>query len=172
MVANHFFGHPMQPLRGEHRELLPYVERRSDVGDAVGEIPLAALQEQVDELHAYLAQKLLSRACVEGAVIYPLLASTLGTLDATSMMNRDHIQLRRFTDDLATVRGQLTGARLHTADAKPLRRILYSLSALLQLHLEQEEVCLGLLDARLKPEPVETVCKALKSATRDASDRA
>src|SRR5579875_3112301 len=88
---------PTQPLRDEHHDLLPPVDRLAHAADEVGETPLPALPKQLDAIDAFLTGKLLPRAQAEDAVLYPRLAGMLGTLEATSMMNRDHAHLQRLT---------------------------------------------------------------------------
>ena len=168
MTANPYFDRPMQPLRDEHRELLPYIEQLREVADAVGEIPLSQLRQHLDDLSTFLNQKLIPRARAENEVLYPLLASMLGTLEVTSMMNREHIELGRLTRELASAHQRLTGSRLKAVDAKALRRILYGLSTVLRLHLEREEIYLALLDTRLKLDQAQSIFGALEDATRKA----
>jgi hypothetical protein len=156
-------------LRDEHRELLPYADRLCTVADGIGRVSLASLRDEVDQVGTLLSEALLPRARAEDTVIYPLLAAQLGELEATSIMGRDHAQIRHLVQELSEVRSRLWGPRLKSTDANALRRILYGLAALLRLHLEQEEVYLSLLDARLDEKRAQEVFRELEAEIRRAA---
>ena len=160
-----------ESTRAEHDILRRYVDTLCEVADAVGDIPLPALQQRLREVHAFLAHQLIPHAEAEDRVIYPLVAMMLGTLEGISAMNRDHLEIGRFAAELAALEQQLSGSRLRTADAKALRRVLYGLAALLRLHLEQEDVYLGLLGAHLGPDAAQAALAALQDATHNAQER-
>jgi iron-sulfur cluster repair protein YtfE (RIC family) len=155
----------------EHKLLHLYVDTLCEAADAVGDIPLPVLQQRMHDIHAFLTHHLIPHAEAEDHVIYPLLATMLGTLEGISAMNRDHVEIGRFTAELAGLEQRLSGPRLKSADAKALRRILYGLAALLRLHLEQEDVYLGLLSAHLPPDTAQSALEALDDATRKAQAR-
>jgi hypothetical protein len=48
-----------QPLRDEHKELLPHIELLRTVADAIGEAPFASLCQSIDEAYAFLTHHLL-----------------------------------------------------------------------------------------------------------------
>lgn len=158
----------LHPLRGKHRELRPYVERLRELADAVGESPLPTLRHRLDDVHAFLTHQLIPHAYAENRVIFPLVATALGTLEPTSLLSRDHAEIRRLTEELGAVRERLSGTRLRAVDAKELRRILYGLSALTRLHLEQEETYLALLEAHLTAPELRAAFDALADAEYEA----
>jgi hypothetical protein len=163
-AADRYTESALHPLRSKHRELGPFIERLRDLADAVGEIPLEALRRRIDDVDAFLTGHLLPHAAAEHQVIFPLVAGALGTLEPTSLLTRDHAEIRRLTDELVAVRGRLGGSRLRAADAKELRRILYGLALLSRLHLEQEESYLALLEAHLSPSELHAAFDALAEA--------
>ena len=48
-----------QPLREEHKELLPHIEAIRQAADAIGEMPLSELRPQLDDVYDFLAHHLL-----------------------------------------------------------------------------------------------------------------
>ena len=48
-----------QPLKDEHKELLPYIERLQTVADSIGEAPIGSLRRGIDEAYEFLAHHLL-----------------------------------------------------------------------------------------------------------------
>ncbi len=160
-----------QSTQQEHDVLRHYCDTVYEVADAVGGIPSPALHQRIRDVQTFLTHHLLPHAEAEDRVIYPLLAKTLGTLEGISAMNRDHVEIRHFADELAELEPRLSGPRLRSADAKALRRVLYGLAAILRLHLAQEDVYLRLLNVHLTPDAAQSAWDALQDATREAEAR-
>ena len=139
-----------QPLRDEHRELLPHIERLRALADGIGDSPRATLQHDVDRVYEFLTHHLIPHAQAEEAVLYPAVGKILGTPQATATMSRDHVEVSRLTEQLRRLRSQFSGANLATDQITDLRRVLYGLYALVKVHFaKEEELYLPLLDAHL-----------------------
>jgi iron-sulfur cluster repair protein YtfE (RIC family) len=162
----------LHPLRGRHRELRPHLENLLEFADAVGDIPLAELRRRLDEVYTFLSGALIPHAYAENQVIFPLVAKILGSLEPTSLLDRDHAEIRSLTEELARIRQKLSGPRMRSVDAKELRRTLYGLSVLLRVHLEQEGIYLALLEANLAPEELRGAFDALADAESKAQMQA
>jgi len=135
-----------QPLRDEHRELLPHVERLRALADGIGDAPRATLQHDYE----FLTHHLIPHAQAEEAVLYPAVGKILGTPRATATMTRDHVEVSRLTEQLRRLRTQVTDANLAADQITDLRRVLYGLYALVKVHFaKEEELYLPLLDAHL-----------------------
>lgn len=161
-----------QPLRDEHQELLPHIEALRAVADSVGEVPVAVLQQKIDATYEFLTHHLMPHAQVEEAVLYPTVATVLGSPEATATMSRDHSEISRLTTELAFLRSQLAGAVITGAVEKALRRVLYGLYTLIRLHFaKEEEVYLPLLDARLPPDEAHRMLAAMARAAQEAQTR-
>lgn len=163
-----------QPLRDEHKELLPSIARLQVVADEVGEAPLAALRRDVDEVYDFLNLHLLPHAQAEDAALYPVVGRLLGCTEATATMSRDHVEIQWLAQELGQLRAQLAGAStLDPALAKALRRVLYGLSALVKLHFtKEEELYLTLLDKRLQPDEARAMFARMEEAAHAAKARA
>lgn len=138
-----------RPIRDEHRELLPHIERLRTTADDVGHVPGEVLRKKLDDAHDFLTHHLIPHAKAEDEVMYPAVGRLMGAAKATATMSRDHVEVGRLTDEL--------GALLVFPEAEPdaqraneLRRVLYGLYALVRTHFaEEEEIYLPLLDERL-----------------------
>jgi iron-sulfur cluster repair protein YtfE (RIC family) len=141
----------MQPLHDEHQELLPYVEALRTAADAVGTATLPELRRHIAEAHEFLTQHLLAHAAIEEAVLYPAVERVMDCQGATATMRRDHLEVERFTRDLATIHTELSDRDgLPDAALGEIRRVLYGLYALVTVHFAKEEAdYLPLLEARL-----------------------
>jgi iron-sulfur cluster repair protein YtfE (RIC family) len=68
-----------QPLRDEHHELLPSIERIRRVADAVGLVPAEVLRMRIAEIHVFLNEELLPHARAEDASLYPAVGRIMGS---------------------------------------------------------------------------------------------
>jgi iron-sulfur cluster repair protein YtfE (RIC family) len=158
-----------QPLRDEHRELFPEVERILAVANGVGTDPLDDLRRGVDRAYDFLALHLLPHAQAEDAALYPVVQQVLGSPDATRTMSRDHIEVGRYIADLETLRRDLAGGSPRPDQIAQLRRVLYGLYAIVKLHFaKEEEVYLPILDQRLSPESADDMFSSLERAAHQA----
>ena len=161
-----------QPLRDEHKELIPHIEILRTVADSVGQASIESLRRGVEDVFEFLRHHLIQPAEAEDRTLYPVVGQVMGAPDATATMSRDHVEVGRLTDELASLRSELSRATLSEAEAKALRRVLYGLYALVKLHFaKEEEIYLPLLDARLSAEAARQMFEAMEQAGRQAKGR-
>ncbi len=160
----------MQPLRDEHEELRPHIERLRQAAEAVGTAPTAALQSLVDEVHGFLVHQLIPHAQAEDAALYPVVARLMGAPEATATMRRDHVEVGRMVEELGALRDQLTDLTDDQAKVEALRRVLYGLYAVVRLHFaKEEEIYLPLLEARLSSDEANAMFEAMEQAAAQAA---
>ena len=157
-----------EPLREEHRELLPHIEALRISADSIGEASPDALRQEVDGAYEFLVEHLIPHATAEDAALYPVVAEVMGAPEATATMVRDHVAVGQLTKELGGLRSELYGEP-DVAQLKALRRILYGLYTLVATHFaKEEEVYLPLLDERLSTEQAEGMFQRLEAAAADA----
>ncbi|MCC6238140.1 MAG: DUF2249 domain-containing protein [Dehalococcoidia bacterium] len=155
---------PTQPLRDEHRELLPHIERLRELGEAASETD-GELFGRLDAAVDFLEHHLLVHAQAEERVLYPEVGALMGAELATATMSRDHVEVDRLTRQLAALRTPLAERLPAPADRASLQRLAYGLYALVTVHFaKEEEVYLPLLDSRLTPERARELFAALERA--------
>jgi iron-sulfur cluster repair protein YtfE (RIC family) len=160
---------PTQPLREEHQELLPNIERLRDVADAVGDALTAELRQGLDAVFDFLTHHLIPHAQAEEHALYPVVARVMGAPRATATMSRDHVEVGRLVEELSVLRAQVSEAPLEQAQVKALRRVLYGLYVLVKVHFaKEEEVYLPLLDANLTPDDARRMFSAMEQAAAQA----
>jgi uncharacterized protein (DUF2249 family)/iron-sulfur cluster repair protein YtfE (RIC family) len=158
-----------QPLRDEHLELLPHIERLRTVADAIGIAPNESVREGVEEVYTFLTHQLTPHAQAEERVLYPTVGRLLGAPEATTTMSRDHREIEWLTQALGTLRSQLAGESLDEPEVQALRRILYGLYALVAVHFaKEEEIYLPLLDTRLTEREAQKMFKEMEQAAQEA----
>jgi len=158
-----------QPLRDEHKELFPHVDRIRQVAELIGEAPIAEIRRGVEEVYDFLANHLKPHAEAEEAALYPVVQKVLGSPDATKTMSRDHVEVGFYIEELASLRNDLTGEALTTTQIKSLRRVLFGVYGLVKVHFaKEEEVYLPILDQRLTPESAREMFGAMEAAAHEA----
>jgi hemerythrin-like domain-containing protein len=156
-----------QPLRDEHREPLPLLERVKKAADSV-ESGSAAMQA-VDSAYEFLCAHLVPHALAEEAALYPVVARIMGSPDATKTMEVDHAEVRRLTDELGGIRTQISDGAPSAEQARDLRRVLYGLYTLVGVHFAKEEsVYLPLLDGHLSAEEARSMFEDMEAAANRA----
>lgn len=158
-----------QPLRDEHRELLPLLERVRAAADGIGSG--SASMEAVDSAYEFLSAHLVPHALAEEAALYPVVARIMGSPDATKTMEVDHAEVRRLTEELGKMRTQVSDGGPSAEQARDLRRVLYGLYALVGVHFAKEEsVYLPLLDSRLSAEDARSMFDDMEAAANRARE--
>ncbi len=158
-----------QPLREEHKELLPHIEAIRQVADASGEAPLSELRPQIDGVYDFLVHHLLPHAQAEEAALYPVVGKVMGAPEATGTMSRDHVEVERLIEELGMLRSNVSGSTLTMEQIKDLRRVLYGLYTLVKVHFaKEEEVYLPILDARLTPDAARRLFEDMEQAAHQA----
>lgn len=158
-----------QPLRDEHKELLPHIERLRTVADTIGTAPIESIREDVGEIYTFLTQHLAPHAQAEEHALYPVVSRLMGATEATATMIHEHTAIHRYTQELGTLRQSLSDASLSETGEQALRRVLYGLYALVREHFaKEEEIYLPLLDTRLTAQEALYMFEALEVAAQEA----
>ena len=158
-----------QPLRDEHKELFPHVDRIRQVAELIGETSVAEIRCGVEEVYDFLANHLKPHAEAEDAALYPVVQKVLGSPDATKTMSRDHVEVGFYIEELASLRNSLAGEALTIVQIKSLQRVLYGVYGLVKVHFaKEEEVYLPILDQRLTPESAREMFEAMEAAAHAA----
>ena len=153
-----------QPLRDEHKELIPHIEQILEVANSIPDVPLEQIRSGIKEVYEFLAHHLIPHAQAEDAALYPAVQKALGSPDATRTMSRDHMEVGRYIDELAELQKQLSPQKF-----KALQRVLYGLYALVKVHFaKEEEVYLPLLEQRLSPQEAREMFEAMELAASQA----
>ncbi|HWL35551.1 MAG TPA: hemerythrin domain-containing protein [Frankiaceae bacterium] len=139
------------PLRDEHRALLPLIEDIRIAAEAADVISRSTLVAEIDAVLRFLTGHLVPHARAEEAALYPAVERVLGAPGATATMTRDHVEVGRLVEELTAERDALAGGA-GPDRVRAVQRLLYGLYAVLRLHFaKEEEVYLPLLDAALTP---------------------
>ncbi len=159
----------MAPLREEHRDLLPHIEKLQAAAEAVGTAPPERALALTDDCLAFLTDHLIPHAKAEDAALYPVVQKVMGAPQATATMSRDHQEVGRLTAELQDLRARLAAGDAYAAVTAGLRRVMYGLYTLVKVHFaKEEEVYLPLLEQRLAPAEAEAMFTAMHQAAARA----
>jgi len=125
-------------FRAEHHRLAPSVERLRRVADIIDALPPTAARVALDEVGVIL-HDLVHHEREDDDQLYPAVARRLGGTDPTGTMSRAHQEIRHLARRFEALVRDLPAEGPAPQDLPELRRVLYSLHAILRLHMAQED---------------------------------
>jgi iron-sulfur cluster repair protein YtfE (RIC family) len=139
-----------EPLRAEHRELLPRLQELRATAASLGASAPHDVRTRLEGVVHFLREHLVPHAQAEEAVLYPAVERVMGAPGAMATMVADHSEVVTRIERLARTAARLSDAPTRTDQFEDLREQLYGLWAILLLHFgKEEEVLLPVLDASL-----------------------
>lgn len=157
-------------LRQEHADLQPHVEVLRTAAESITTAVPPESYAPIDKAIAVLTRRIIPHVSAEDKALYPVVEETMGAFGATNIMRRDHVEIVRLADELAQLRAGLSPEGPSTQQADALRRVLYGLYALVQVHFaKEEELYLPILDAKLTIEQAAAMFAAMADATEQAT---
>jgi iron-sulfur cluster repair protein YtfE (RIC family) len=162
-----------EPLRAEHKELLPQVESLRIAGECIHvHLFSPSIREQVEIAYKFLTRELIPHAKAEDLALYPVVQKVMGAKEATATMSRDHLEVDRLTAELGDLLIKLDHAAITDEQANSMRRILFGLYALVKVHFaKEEEIYLPLLDARLSEKDAAAMFEAMEHAAHEVKSK-
>jgi hypothetical protein len=126
-------------LREEHDELMPKLDSIRDTADGLDTMTSSEAMGALDQMRALLVDEILPHEAEDERVIYPQVSAVLPGEDPMALMSRTHREIFHLVDMLQRQLADLPATGPEPEDLSDLRRILYSLHAILRLHFDQEE---------------------------------
>ena len=150
----------------KHKEMLSAVNSLLSCADSVGIASMDEVRTSVEEGIRFLANETIPFCELMNAVAYPVIGEILGSLDSTKTMSYDIVEIRHLTTELEKFHHVLNrNDDLIVFEANRLRAILYSLHAVVSLHIAKEmEIYLPLLDKQLTQDEVKTLSHRMETA--------
>ena len=160
----------VRTIQEEHESFRRPLEKINELADAIGDLPAEEVLPRVAEVHEFLAHTVMPHAVAEGVVLFPIVRKESGVPTIGVRMTQCHVQLSGLVDQLD---GVLVSMRKDPSMRleRELRRVLYSVQAILSAHLaEAEEEIQPLLDANLPPEERQQLFQAIERCAREVAD--
>jgi heavy metal translocating P-type ATPase len=126
-------------LRAEHDELIPRLSSIQDTADLLDTMTPSESIAALRSIEALLVNEVLPHESEDEKVIYPQLSMVLPGEDPMATMSRTHREIFHLVDLYQRQLADMGDDGPDPADLVDLRRVLYSIHAILRLHFEQEE---------------------------------
>ncbi len=126
-------------LRAEHDQLMPRLASIRETADRLDLVPSPRARQDLMVLKDLLVDEILPHEMADEKEVYPQVAELLGGDDPLATMSRSHREIFHLVDVYRRQLDELGPDGPQAADIRDLRRILYALHAIVQLHFDQEE---------------------------------
>jgi hemerythrin-like domain-containing protein len=153
----------------EHALIRAELEKLRELADQIEERPSEEVLARAAAVHEFLAHTVMPHAVAEGRVLMPLVRDRTGEPTIGVRMTQCHVQVGRLVDELDRQLGKLRAGSARAE--RELRRILYSLHALLTAHLDEaDEEVEPLLEAELPEDQRQELFDAIERCAREVAD--
>jgi heavy metal translocating P-type ATPase len=137
-----------QALAATHRALKPHVGDLAALAARLESLPPAEARAQLERAREMLEKELLPHELEEQQTAYPILSEMLKDEDPTGPLIQTHHEIHRLSRLYARLVAQLPAEGPRPEDLRDLRRVLYGLHAILQLHFAQEDELYSMFQER------------------------
>jgi hypothetical protein len=144
-----------------HERLMQQVETMPSVGSALLSASLTEVRPRLQELRTFLNDLLLPHLEAAERAIHPELERMLQNRHSMAPLRREHEEIRRLVAELSRLVDGLDETKATVGQIVALRRTIYPLYALLEVHLVEEELYVPIVDRGVSEEAAAAVAAAL-----------
>jgi soluble P-type ATPase/iron-sulfur cluster repair protein YtfE (RIC family) len=128
-----------EQMRLEHQQLQDLLDRIRSLAERLDRQRSEGVRSELRELDRLLQEQLLPHERREEADVYPLVANLLGGRDPMAALSRTHREIVHLVNVYRRLIADLPAQGADPALWSDLRRVLFSLEAILRLHIDQED---------------------------------
>lgn len=129
-----------------HAALVPHVDALRQIADDIDQLTPQQIAGRLAEELTFIHEQLLPHMEMAERTLYPHLERLLEDPQGMDPMRREHAEVHRLLERLASYQASLGGGSIVLRDELALRRILYRLFSLMRVHLHEEEHYLAIID--------------------------
>ncbi len=144
-----------------HERLIHHVDEMPAVGAMILTAPIKELRPRLTELSDFLNNLLLPHLEAAEATLYPELERMLQNRHSMAPMRREHAEIRRLVAEFTRLEKAVGDQRPSIGKTVALRRVLFTLYALLEVHLVEEELYIPIVNHGVTDEAAEVMAAAL-----------
>ena len=145
-----------------HERLMQHVDEMPAVGKMILAAPMEELRPRLAELDGWLTELLIPHLEAAEKTLYPELERMLQNRHSMAPMRREHAEIRRQVAEYSRLVKALGDKRPGVGKTVALRRVLFRLYALLEVHLVEEELYIPIINHGVSDEAAEVMAAALK----------
>ena len=144
-----------------HERLMQHVDEMPAVGKMILTAPMEELRPRLAELDGWLTELLIPHLEAAEKTLYPELERMLQNRHSMAPMRREHVEIRRLVAEFSRLVKALGDQRPKIGKTVAMRRVLYRLYALLEIHLVEEAVYVPIINHGVSDEAAEVMAAAL-----------
>ncbi len=133
-------------IHQEHEKLRPELEGLRRLADGLDDLPGAEALGELRHALRFLDEDILAHHREEDERLYPELARVLGDGQSLVPMGRTHQEIEHLVRYFARILDETGGEGPDAEDRRELRRLLYGLAAVLEVHFGEEETLVDASD--------------------------
>ncbi len=145
-----------------HERLMRHVDEMPSVGKMLLGAPIAELRPRLVEIDGWLNGLLIPHLEAAEATLYPELERMLQNRHSMAPMRREHAEIRRLVAEWSRLVKSVGDERPKVGRMVAMRRILFQLYALLEVHIVEEELYIPIINHGVTEEAAEVMAAALK----------
>ncbi len=147
-----------------HALLVPHIDRLLTLGEMVGHVECSALHAGFEQEYDFIVAQLLPHMDAMEQTLYGQLERLMQGRHSMAPMREEHRGMRQIIESLGRYRDHVDDCAWTAIEGLALRRLLYRLHALLKVHLAEEELYLGVLEAHLSDVEKDRLARSLDHA--------
>ncbi|MGZ8563473.1 MAG: hemerythrin domain-containing protein [Candidatus Limnocylindria bacterium] len=144
-----------------HERLMQHVDEMPAVGKMILTAPIEDLRPRLAELDGWLTDLLIPHLEAAEKTLYPELERMLQNRHSMAPMRREHAEIRLLVAEYSRLLKGIGDQRPRIGKTVALRRVLFRLYALLEVHLVEEEVYIPIINHGVTDEAAEVMAAAL-----------
>ena len=144
-----------------HERLVQHVDEMPAVGAMILAAPIEELRPRLGAMSEFLNTLLMPHLEAAEATLYPELERMLQNRHSMAPMRREHAEIRRLVAEFTRLEKAVGDKRPSLGKVVALRRVLFSLYALLEVHLVEEELYIPIVNHGVTNEAAEVMAAAL-----------
>ena len=156
-----------QVAHHHHDAIQPHVDRLPELAAMIGRADAAEFAASFERECRFVTGQLVPHMEAIETALYDELERVMGGRHSMEPMRQEHVLLRRLIGSLCGYRAQSLAGELGPADEIGLRRVLYRLYTILQVHLAEEELYLGVLDHALSEGEKDSLARGIEHAVAE-----
>jgi hypothetical protein len=135
-----------QTVHEHHERILNHVNRLPELADLLLTSSADDVRARVTATNEFLNGTLLPHVEAAERSVYPELERMFQNRHSMRPMRNEHDEIRRLVGEYGKLSAELREGRVTLGRSLALRRVIFSLYALLKVHLAEEEAYLRIID--------------------------
>ncbi|HEX5827079.1 MAG TPA: hemerythrin domain-containing protein [Candidatus Limnocylindrales bacterium] len=157
-----------QVAHERHDHIVAGVDRLPAAADRLLASPGPEAVAALEETASFLDRELLPHIEIAETALYPELERMYQNRHSMAPMRREHAEIRRLVGVLSAMTEDARGKGLSLGRVLAIRRVLFTLYAMLKIHLAEEEAYLRVIEHGVTEDVADLIAATMAVASVDA----